>query len=243
MLVSDTIRKLYYSRASSIPSGVLNLLSKKQIDHSTLPSGKPLLNQLKNIFDGLQDSFFTGGILPINVSPTVSDAWPKKMTISYRGIDGSDRVIDFPSQIYSSKPTGKQLTDIYVHLSEHNYDELFKELNLTMNKPYQQLLVDAASEPIPADRITGIKGLDIASIVEGVRVQLYPQEPKIVAKVRIISVFSTGDYRLSIFRSYCNSISFKKERVLYHHQRTLHKAILLLGRLLSLCQLLIKVVI
>ncbi len=63
MLASDATRKLYSTSAPSIPQQVSSLLSINHVEQQTLLDGDALLLHLKNAFDGLQDSFFAGGVL------------------------------------------------------------------------------------------------------------------------------------------------------------------------------------
>ncbi len=205
MLASDATRKLYSTSAPSIPKQIRSLLS---INHVEQLNGKALLLHLKDAFDGLQDSFFAGGVLSF-IPPqqqvaryqsfeTEEQSQQVIVKLSYRTIDGTtENTIGFPSQVYSSEETGK----FHIRLKSDYRNSLFKKLTLTMNPDYKKLLEASEVSPfghnaetvidptvrkashIPADRITKIEGVDLDEIVESVRLKLFPHENKIEAKV------------------------------------------------------------
>ncbi len=112
------------------------------------------------------------------------------------------QTISFPSPMYHFEESDKMLINLKLNPTRTNTDD-FRELKLTMNPLYKQLLDVAEVSPfghnsktvfdrtvrkashIPADRITAIEGLDLDSIVEKVRAKLFPNETKIEAKVSI----------------------------------------------------------
>ena len=213
MLASDATRKLYSTSAPSIPKQIRSLLSINHVEQQTLLNGKALLLHLKDAFDGLQDSFFAGGVLSF-IPPqqqvaryqsfeTEEQSQQVIVKLSYRTIDGTtENTIGFPSQVYSSEETGK----FHIRLKSDYRNSLFKKLTLTMNPDYKKLLEASEVSPfghnaetvidptvrkashIPADRITKIEGVDLDEIVESVRLKLFPHETEIEAKVRYPSL-------------------------------------------------------
>ncbi len=207
----DEIRKLYSKTDILIPNQVQERMSSPP---EKILSGEELLRFLNSAVDNLEDSFCSGEVLLLlhtdkveNESGAQLDNVVRKrncpitptLTISYQGTDGRN-TISFPSPVYTFTETDKYLIE-FDPKSKRQNAENFRELTLTMNPPYKQLLDAAEVSPfghnsetvidptvrkashIPADRIAAIEGLDLDSIIESVRLKLFPYEPRIQAKV------------------------------------------------------------
>ncbi len=167
-----------------------HLLEDHPTEAEVFKSKYDSLSLLKHTADGLLDTYVYGDTkyLP-----------EKTITLSFIGNDtsssSSERVIhqiDFPSASHTFTKTNRMIKVSYEEEADFDVEI----------KPEFQALLDAAevspfghqketvvnpnvrkATHIPADRIAEIRGFKVENIVDEVKTILFPQEPKVVAKV------------------------------------------------------------